>query len=99
MVAAKEILSTENSIDAEAHGVFEAVQLIKRKILSRVVIESDNQLVISAINQGNFCRRYWGQLLRESHEVMVKMNCVSVRWIRRTRNHGLSYFSIILIVF
>lgn len=39
VVETREIMSTEDATDAEAHGVFEAVKLIKRMNLSRVVIE------------------------------------------------------------
>jgi len=51
------------AIDAEACEVYEAVKLVNTQILSNVVIESNNQNVVSAVERGNLARRYWGKLL------------------------------------
>lgn len=43
-------------------------------------------MVVSNLNTGNFCRKYWGEMMKESHAELKKMNMISVRWIRRSSN-------------
>ena len=66
MVVTKVITADDNAIDVEAFGIFEAVSFIQARHLNKVVIESDNLMVVTAIKHRNFTKNYWGKCLKKA---------------------------------
>jgi ribonuclease HI len=83
--ATREVWGLSEVIEAEAMGLYKAVEFLKGIQQRDVIIELDNQVVVKAINDRNYPRKYWGQLARFG-EFLSENPRSSIRWTRRTGN-------------
>jgi ribonuclease HI len=81
----REVWGLSEVIEAEAMGLYKAVEFLKGIQQRDVIIELDNQVVVKAINDRNYPRKYWGQLARFG-EFLSENPRSSIRWTRRTGN-------------
>ncbi|GAU34369.1 hypothetical protein TSUD_217090 [Trifolium subterraneum] len=71
---------------AETQGLFEALNWIKTKGLSKIVIEMDAEVVVRAIQKRIFPRSRWGKLAKSCARDFEKDALLSISWVRRNGN-------------
>ncbi|GAU41426.1 hypothetical protein TSUD_26060 [Trifolium subterraneum] len=71
---------------AETQGLFEALNWIKTKGFSNIVIEMDAEVVVRAIQKRIFPRLRWGKLAKSCARDFDKDALLSINWVRRNGN-------------
>ncbi|KAK2393328.1 Polynucleotidyl transferase, ribonuclease H superfamily protein [Trifolium repens] len=84
--ATKIVQGVDEPVEAEARGIREALIYLASLQTATVIVESDNQMVVKAIQNRRFNRKYWGHLAREIRETLDESPNLSICWANRNKN-------------
>ncbi|MCI41670.1 hypothetical protein A2U01_0062903, partial [Trifolium medium] len=73
-------------ISGEACGLNEALNLIDRLQLHKVIIETDSLTLVQAVEANKSIRRSWGVVVQRCIDFLRRNPSSSVKWIRREQN-------------
>ncbi|PNX57579.1 60S ribosomal protein l23, partial [Trifolium pratense] len=78
--------ASEKVITADVTGLQEALILIERFQLSKVIIELDSKRIVTAVKHKDFPRNQWGRIAKRCAQLMEANRDVSIAWVRREGN-------------
>jgi ribonuclease HI len=86
----------EDATWAEAVGISEALKWIDNQKLQNVIIESDAEVIVKAMQKKSFPRTHWGRIALSCVRDLDKLSQVSVKWVNRKCNtvaHELAHYA------
>ncbi|GAU24876.1 hypothetical protein TSUD_116000 [Trifolium subterraneum] len=84
--ATRVVRGITTATEAEAQGLWEAIDWLDQASDPAVIIETDNQEVVNTIHNRRYPRSYWGGCAQRIGERLEATPRLSLRWIRRTGN-------------
>jgi ribonuclease HI len=76
----------EDATLAEAVGISEAMKWIVSQQLNDVIVETDAEIIVKAIQKKIFPRTMWGNVARSCARVLEDLSQVTIQWVNRKGN-------------
>lgn len=77
------VQGNDTVLEAEATDVLEALRLVEEKGIRNVVIESDSQLVVSALQQNKDYQLEEGNVIEFCQELLSRRNDLVIRHVKK----------------
>jgi hypothetical protein len=84
--ATRVVQGIDKPVEVEARGIIEAVNYLAIFQPATVIIETDNNMVVKAVQTRQFNMHYWGHIARKIRETMDENPNLSISWVNRAKN-------------
>jgi ribonuclease HI len=96
--ATKVLKGSDDATLAETMGICEALHWIETLRINHVIIETDAEGIVKAMEKKKFPRTNWGTIANRISRDLVNLDHVSVKWVNRKGNkaaHDLTRFAFV----
>lgn len=80
-------------LEAEARGVYEALQWLKQLEIYNVVVESDSQVVVNAVKAREQYQFEVGHILDECSEILMNRSDLSLYYVKKQANRAAHFMA------
>ncbi|GAU47963.1 hypothetical protein TSUD_280220 [Trifolium subterraneum] len=79
---------SEAIVQGEAYGINDALDLVEKLGISKVIIESDSQIVVNSVKEKRSIRRSWGKIIQRWIVFLRNNPHSSISWVKWVGNQA-----------